>query len=714
MSASNGGQYVIGVDIGGTFTDCVVLGDSGDPVIAKAPSTPPEFEDGFIDSVRAAADQMGMSLEDLLGGAKGVHHGSTVGTNALVEGRTARVGLLTTAGHADTTFVMQAGARLMGLEPRYVSNVAAQSKPQPIVPKSLVREVDERIAFDGNAVVDLDEEACRREIESLLEEGVEAIAISFLWATANNAHERRVAEIVAELSPETFVSVSSDVVPRLGEYQRTVAAVINALIGPVTRAYLTKLGERLTACGYDGTLHIMSCTGGLTDADYVRELPLLTIGSGPVAGLIGAGGLARGSGQNGRDGGMSGLNVITADMGGTTFDVGVVRRGEPVTRATTRYGQYEYFVPTLDVRSVGAGGGSIVHFDDEIGNLRVGPRSAGAIPGPASYLRGGEEATVTDADLVLGYVNPTDFLGGDAERSMEAARAALARAGEPLGFSAEETAMAAARIVDNQMADAIRLASVHQGYDPRDYVMYAYGGAGPVHCPTLAPFLGIRKIVIPLGDLASGWSAFGIAGADALLVEESMVVLNAPFDIDRMNSVWDELEATVSAKLVSQGVAAGDVSLERSIDMKYSLQVNEVRIPAPAGRYDAAARETLIATFEAEYERLYGKDSGYAAAGFSLTLMRVSARATLTDHELRRDGAAAGSEQAEPTGERDVIWYDRGAEPLATPVYAGEGLAGGARVDGPAIVEFPDTTLVLRHEQVASIDPLGSIVVESP
>ncbi len=745
-------RYVVGVDIGGTFTDCVVLASDGRVAIGKVPSTPPHFEAGFIASIRKAAARMGIADSELYAAADGIYHGCTIGTNALVEGRTAKVGLLSTAGHGDTLAIMQGGGRLLGLDPRYVAHVAAHTKPPPLVPKQLVAEIDERIAFDGNVIVALHEERCRSEIRSLLAAGVEAFAVCFLWSIVNAANEQRAAELIREEAPGAFVSVSAEVIARKGEYPRAVATVINALIGPVTSAYLLELEGQLASLGYEGTLYIMSCTGGVITSGRARSLPLLTIGSGPVAGLIGAGTLARASSSSaggsgpagssnagGRPAGSSdagghraaGLDVLTADMGGTTFDVGVIRRGQPIARPTTRHGQYEYFVPTLDIRSIGAGGGSIIHFDRAIGSLRVGPRSAGAVPGPASYLRGGIEATVTDADLVLGYLNPEYFLGGDLSLGLAAAREALERAGQPLGFGAEQTAAAAARIVDNQMADAIRLASIQQGYDPREYVMYAYGGAGAVHGPAVARALGIPKLVVPLGDLASGWSAFGVASSDALVVQEAPIVLAAPFDHELMNAAWRELERSVSQQLEQQAIAAEDVLWERAVDIRYGLQISELTIPAPRGSYDATTAGSLVEAFELEYERLFGQGTGYAAAGFTLTSMRVSARARISELELgaarvpaageadagARAGRAARTDQEAPAerearAEREVIWYERGLEPASTPVLDGAALALDGALEGPAIVEFVDTTLVLRHAQSARVDEFGSIVIE--
>ncbi|BBZ15636.1 hydantoinase/oxoprolinase family protein [Mycobacterium branderi] len=698
--------YIIGVDVGGTFTDCVVLDPTGQIVIGKAPSTPPTFQDGFVDAVSAAARDLGLGAAELLCRAGAVLHGCTVGTNALVERRTPPVGLLTTAGHGDTLSFMQAGHRLAELDAREIARLAGHTKPAPLVPKQLIREVDERVAADGAVVVEMDDTAARRQVRELLGAGVETFAIALLWSTVNAKHERRLGELVVQEAPGAFVSLSSEVVARRGEYPRTVATVINAMIGPITSNYLKELESRLTELGYRGQLSIMSCTGGLIDVRAARERPLLTIGSGPVAGVIGAGRLARTSAVTEQ---AERPDVLTADMGGTTFDVGIIRRGRPVTRMTTRYGQYEYFVPTLDVRSVGAGGGSIVGYDNQTGSLRVGPRSAGAVPGPAAYCRGGVEATITDADLVLGLLNPSTFLGGQLELSVPAAREALERAGAPLGFSAEQTAAGAAHILDAHMADAIRMSSIQQGYDPRGCVMYCYGGAGALHCPAVARALGITTVVMPLGDLAAGWSAFGVASADAVVVRDAAVLLSSPFNPNDLEDLWSQLERNVEAELSPEVRRAGP-TYQRFVEMRYAMQVNQLTVPAPAGPCSAAALDELVAAFEQEYEQLYGRGSGYPLAGYVITSLRVAARARTTDFQLR-PGVDAPAYRAEPMDERSVIWYDSGPHPVPTPVYSGAKLTAGAAVDGPAVVEFADTVLALRDRQRAVMDRWNSLIL---
>ncbi|MFT4582079.1 MAG: N-methylhydantoinase A [Gammaproteobacteria bacterium] len=707
-------SFVIGVDIGGTFTDCIVINANAPPdhsdttrssgiVIGKAPSTPPDFHTGFIDAIRAAAVQLNLTPAELVVQAQGIYHGCTVGTNALVEHRTAKVGLLTTRGHADAIFFMRSGGRLKYLPAAEIAHVASHTKPPPLIPKQLIEEIDERVTFDGNVLVELNLKQAGEAVERLIDSGVEAIAISLVWSVANDAHEQALAKLIEAKAPELFVSISSEVIPRVGEYERTVATVVNALIGPAMGTYLEQLEKELSGLGYARSVQIMSCSGGLMDARFARSHPILTIGSGPVAGLIGAASLAAQPAAGG------GKEIITADMGGTTFDVGVVTQGKPLSRAATNYGQYEYFVPTLDVRSVGAGGGSIIAC--EAGAIRVGPRSAGARPGPACYANGGLHATVTDANLILGYLNPDYFLGGAINLDIEAARSALERAGAPLGFGAEETAAAAARIVDNQMADAIRLASVQQGNDPRGFAMYAYGGAGPVHATALARELGITTVVVPLSDFAAAWSAFGIASSDALVVTEFAIGITAPFDPTLLNDVWQQLETEATERLLNQGINAASVQLERVADMKYTAQVHQIEVSAPDGPYDERIAADLTDRFAKEYERIFGRDSGYPDAGISLTGMRVRALAQISNFSLHEQPTAK-----DPTpsakGERSIIFYESGLQRQGTPIFEGRTFRNGMQLSGPAIVEYADTTIVLRAGDSASVDNYGSVIIE--
>ena len=702
-------RYIVGVDIGGTFTDCVAIRTSEDgtpPVvkIGKSSSTPPDFQTGFIASLRTAADMHGVALEEMLANAQ-VYHGCTVGTNALVEHKTARVGLLATRGHTDTVFIMKAGNRLKFQPAIEIAHVAKQTKPEPLVPKWLCEGIDERIAFDGRVFAALNEDTSRDAIRRIVDQGVEAIAISLLWSTANDTHEKRLRELVHEIAPDIFVSISSEVSPRVGEYERTIATIVNALIGPPMRLYLEALDVDLKKFGYTRSLQIMSCAGGLIDSEHAAEVPVLSVGSGPVAGLIGAASLANAAAVGGS------RNVITADVGGTTLDIGTIFDGVPVRRPTASYGQYEYFVPTLDVRSVGAGGGSIIRTEGAM--LKVGPHSAGARPGPVCFSRGGEQPTVTDAAAVLGFFDPDYFFGGKIALDLAAAEVALARVGAPLGLDAKQTAAAALRIIDSQMADSIWLTLTQQGHDPRDFVLYGFGGGGGLHGAAIARELGARSVVIPMSNLAAGWSAFGISASDALVTEQTAIGLSSPFDPEEINRRWPILEARVTEKLDKQGVPADAIQFRRYAELRYSLQINQVAVPAEDGVYDAASVERLVGTFEAEYERLFGKGSGFAGVGFGLTGLQVHGTAKLSGlhvGDLVQQGTESASIPAKAS--REIIWYGRGGGAETTAVYDGTRLGVGFTIPGPAVIEYPDTTVVVPHGCTVRIDPTGSVVID--
>jgi N-methylhydantoinase A len=700
-------RYKLGIDIGGTFTDAIAVSSDGALTIGKSPSTPPDFEQGFANAVEAVGERMGQEPTILWDRVDEIYHGCTVGTNALVEGRTARVGLLATRGHGDNLHHMQAGGRNRRLPPEDIAHVAAHEKPAPLVLRELVAEIHERTTFDGSELVALNEEHCRVEIKRLLDLGATAFAVSFLWSVVNPAHEHRARELIREASPDAYISLSSEVGKRTGEYERTVAAVVNSLIGPEMNGYLTKLEKLLAARGHRGALYVMTCSGGVVGVNEARSVPLLTIGSGPVAGLIGAGMLSRLA----TDSETRQTNVITADVGGTTFDVGVVRRGEPLRRSTSWHNQYEYTVPTLDVRSIGAGGGSLIRYDADRRTLRVGPQSAGAVPGPAAYGRGGTVATITDANLLLGILNPNYFLGGRITLDLDAARDALAAAGEPLGFTGEETAAAALRIVDSQMADAVRLASVQRGYDPRDHVLYAFGGGGAVHAAALARQLGINRVIVPLSDFAAGWSAFGTAAADVLLVEEMPHVMTAPFDPVALNETWVELETRALDRMAHQGVPRTGVTLERIVEMRYGAQTNQIEVVSPH-EADERISEALVRAFEFEYARLFGEGTGYPAAGHVITAMRVTARAAVGDFtDLVPNSKARSAGLIPKKAERQVIFYERGPSRTTCSIYDGEAARPGMCCTGPAIIEFIDTTIVVRAQQHAFIDVRGSVII---
>jgi N-methylhydantoinase A len=695
--------FVIGIDTGGTFTDCVVIDAGGRIVTAKASSTPGDFSEGVMESLRLAGQALGLTTEALLRDTERLALGTTVGTNAMLQRRGAKVGLITTRGHRDVIHIMRGARGVPGLNNVQVLHFPESGKPDPIVPKPLIAEVSERVDCKGAVVVELNEEEAEAAIRTLVGKGVEAIAICFLWSFKHAEHERRVKRMVETLAPDVFVCCSADLIPRWGEYERTVATVLNAYLGPVMSRYLGRLETRAQEGGFRYPLQVMQCGGGVIPAAEAARRAFLTLDSGPVAGVLASQYL----------GGIIGVkHVIATDMGGTSFDVGLVWDGEPVASYQSVVHQYEYFVPRIDIRSIGSGGGSIVWIDEVSGTMRVGPISAGAQPGPACYGRGGTQPTVTDADLVLGYVDPASFLGGRLRLDPERARESFAPIATRLGLGLVETAAGAARVVEHQMADLIRKATVQKGYDPRDCVVFAYGGAGPVHAGVYARELGAQSVVVPLGGVCSLWSALGAASADLLHIYEAVDIQPSPFDPARVMARFGELEERGLAQLRADGVDPAQARLARSADVRYKGQINEVEVPVAGGRLDEAALTQLVADFHRRYETVYGHGAGFAEARVEVVTYRVRASAVspkprvVAAPEGGREPAAGARAAARP-----VYWSELG-DFDTTPVFLGERLAPGNVIAGPAIVQVPDTTIVVHPFQTARVDAYGNVLID--
>ncbi|MCW3062833.1 MAG: hydantoinase/oxoprolinase family protein [Solirubrobacterales bacterium] len=691
----------IGIDIGGTFTDCAVIGGDGHITSAKAPTTKDDPSRGFFEALELVAAERGTRLEELLAGAEHIFHGTTVGTNALLERTGARTGVLTTRGIGDSLGIMRGYGRVAGLAVEHVMRASVTARPEPLVPRSLVREIDERVDAHGEVVVELDEDAVATHARELASTGVEALAICFLWSFVNPGHERRAAEIVREATG-LYVSCSSDLVPKWGEYERLAATAINCYVGPVVDRYVGRLREGLERRGYQGRPLFLDCRGGVMTGERAVRAPLLTIDSGPAGGIVGAARLAAEDGAE---------NVICTDMGGTSFDVGLIVDGQPVPASKTIVSQYEYHVPRLDIRSVGAGGGSYVRHDPLTNTLKVGPDSAGSDPGPVCYGRGGTQATITDADVVLGYVNPEYFLAGRIELDLEAAVQAFERVGAPLGLTAVEAAAGACRIIDHRMADLIRQMTVQRGRDPREFTVYCYGGAGPVHAGGYARELGSQRVVVPLGDASSVWSAFGAAHCDLRHVAELTSMAPAPFDERWFNAQVAQVHDAAVATLVAEGAAEEEVVVSHSADIRYRGQLYELAVAIPRHPCSAADIAGLAGAFEARYEQLYGVGAGFPEAGLEVVTFRAEGVAAIERHPLERAGSRATSvapeAQAPP---RRAHWHELGGE-RSTPVYWGDRLAPGNEVEGPAIIDLPETTVVVRPGTLARVDDHGSILM---
>jgi N-methylhydantoinase A len=691
----------LGVDIGGTFTDVVVVGDDGSVTATKTSSTPPRFEEGFLTGVAKIAGLRGTTAEELLRSCEVVLHGTTVATNAVVQMRGARVGVLTTRGHRDSLPVMRSSGRAKGLPPEQMLRASRQYLPKPLAERKHIVEIDERVDAHGAVVVGLDEQQVADAVRKLVADGVDAIAICFLWSVKNPDHERRAKAIVEEVAPDVFVTSSHEASAQIGEYERFTAAALNAFLGPETKGYITRLKQGLVERGLDGPLLIMQASGGVATDATAASLPVLTIGSGPSAGITASVTLA---GRRGED------NVIATDMGGTSFDVGLVTEGKPLRAGSTIENQYEFFLPRTDIRSIGSGGGSIIWHDAATHTLKVGPESAGARPGPVCYGLGGTRPTVTDANLLLGYLNPEAFLGGEIVLDAEAAEAALAAVGEPLGMSALEVAGATRRIVEAQMADLIRQMTVEKGMDPRDFALYAYGGAGGLHVAGYLAELGCDTAVVPLGTLSTTWSAYGCATSDVMHVHERAIHLASPVDAEALEAVFAELEAAAREELSADGIPAERQVIERSVDMKYPLQIHRVEVPLPSTPIDAEAAAGLPVPFAERYEMFYGKGSAFQGAGVEVVGARIVGRGLL----LQPD--SSGSTEA-PAGtgidQRMVTWPmpDGTLEERMTQIVATHALQADSDVVGPAVITAETTTVVIPPGCAASLSEHGDLLL---
>lgn len=691
-------SYVLGVDIGGTFTDAFACRDDGRTFSAKSPSTPPDFARGMMDAIAELATGLDIPLARLLGETTSICHGTTSALNALVTGDVARVGFLTTQGHADSIRIMNAEGRHTGLSLEQRQDMPRTDKPAPLVPKRLVREIQERIDQDGRIVVPLDETGVRRAVTELLDEGAEAIAVSFLWAFRNPEHEQTVARIAEELAPGMYVGLSSVLSPRIREYSRSVTTIMSSQVAPRLRAYLEPLSDDLSAAGFSGSLLLMQGSGGAVTASDAPNQAITTVGSVLTGGIVGCVRLGEALGHE---------NVISTDMGGTTFLAGLVADGKPVVSPTMLLGQYKVNTPMVDVTTIGSGGGAVARVDN--GNLRVGPDSAGARPGPACFGEGGASPTITDANLVLGILNPDNFLGGRKQLHRDLAEKALQQhIGDQLGLTAIEAAAAVRAVADAQTADLVRRVVVGAGHDPRDFVIYAYGGSGPAHCAAYAADLGVKEIVVPLGTTASAFSAYGLAASDIVLTAESSRPGTFPLDAADVGAEFEALESGLQAALGAQRVTFATTSIDREIDVRYSMQLAEVATPVPAGTLTEEDADGIAEAFEDRYRRLFGPGSGYRDAGLQAITYRAYARGVLPQRPVLTELPRTDRDMCLPYTSRP-IWLTATDGFRDTPVYDHADLRHGDHLAGPAVVETPTTTVLVPNRTQADVDRFGNL-----
>jgi N-methylhydantoinase A len=697
--------HVIGIDVGGTFTDAVLADEHGGVVAAKAPSTPPDYSEGVLEVIASLARQLGTTAGQLLADTHHIAHGTTSSLNALVTGHVPPVGFITTRGHRDSIYIMNVEGRYLGRSPEELQNVMGQSKSHGLVPRRHAFEVTERLDRDGQVVVALSEEDARAAVRALLDDGVRAIAVSLLWSFRNPAHERRIREIVHEIDPDVFVSLSSEVSPRIREFARSATTIMSTQVGPGLRDYLSSLEDKLRQRGLAGPLLVMQSNGGAVSARQAPAAAISTVGSVLTGGIVGSVSLGRQLGHR---------NIISTDVGGTTFLVGLVVDGEPVRASTTIINHHPVNVPTLQVHAIGSGGGAIAWIDAG-GNLQVGPRSAQAVPGPACYGLGGTEPTNTDASLVLGILTERGLLGGqrglDARASREALRTRIA---EPLGLSVEDAAAAIYAIQNAQTGDLLRKVVVEAGHDPREFVLYAFGGAGPAHCAAYAAELGVGQVVVPLGPVASAFSAYGLAASSIALAAELSDPAPFPMDPVIVEKNFAHLEGQVRDGLERQeslGVRFARIELYREIDMRYSLQLAELAAPVDDGPVDEAQIAAVAERFERRYAEMYGPGSGFRQAGMQAITYRVRAVGVLPfSPELPAIGPAASPDPGPARAGRRPVRLDTGGY-VSTDIYDYARLRAGHRITGPAVIEVPTTTVVVPRGMTGTVDGFGNLII---
>ena len=695
--------YYVGIDVGGTFTDICVADQDGRISVYKTP-TMPDIGAGVLGGLDLAAQAQGLDLANFLGQVDRFGHGSTVAVNALLQRRGVRTGLITTRGFTDTLWIARMMAMTTGLPPEHYTHYRRRQRPDPLVERQLVRGVDERVDYRGEIVVGLRSEQARQVVRELLEEGIEALAVCTLWSFRNPVHERMLRDIAHELAPDLYVSVSSELVPVIKEYERMTTTVVNAYLGPVVRSYLTGMDRQLKAAGFGREFFILNSVGGVIPTEEATLKPIQLLSSGPAGGVLAAQLLAKQIGEP---------NVLTADMGGTSFDAGVIVEGEPLLQNEATVGNLNLLSPMIGIRSIGTGGGSIALSVD--GMLKVGPQSAGSYPGPACYGRGGTRPTVTDADLVLGYLNPEYFLSGRMPLDQEASREAIRmHVAEPLGFTVLEAAAGIREVADQQMADLLRQSTLERGHDPREFCLFAYGGAGPVHACAVGREAGVRSVVVPLA--APVFSAHGILAADMRIARQRSILQRSTGNADArgegldgaaLESVFLDLEREVNKAFLRYGHADGSRQyFLRSVGMRYSRQVHEITVPLDATMTEPHALDRLIAGFDRIYEHRFGKGTGSRSAVVEITNCRVQLVRMLPKVALAvrsPDGPLA------PWGRRRVY----AKEWIEIPVYRWEELPLNSQVAGPALVDAPGTTVWVDDRHTARVDQLGNLRLEA-
>ncbi|MCD4699711.1 MAG: hydantoinase/oxoprolinase family protein [Phycisphaerae bacterium] len=677
----------IGIDVGGTFTDaCLFEEETGEIRVAKVPSTPNDPSVGILDSLSLILSEAGATSEQVTYLA----HGTTVATNTLLEHSGAKVGLITTRGFRDLLeLARQVRPDLYDLQ---------VDKPEPLIRRDLRMEVDERVYADGHIERVLRRDDIRRVVRLLRDRGVEAIAVCLLYSYLLPEHEDMVKEVIRQEFPEAYVSLSHEVLPEFREYERLSTTVVNAYLTPVVSKYVANLRDKVREAGVRVNPYITQSNGGVISLDVAQRNTIRTVLSGPSTGATGGAYVARLAGF---------LDVITFDMGGTSTDVCLVEHGTPKVATQREIEGYPIKTPMIDIHTVGAGGGSIAWIDPG-GLLKVGPRSAGARPGPACYGHGGQEATVTDAHVLLGTLNPDYLLGGRMKIDAGKARAAIGKLAVRLGMEEIEVAHGIIRVVVSNMVRAVRFISIQRGYDVRDFTLVAFGGAGPLHACWLARELGIPRVLVP--ESPGILCAFGLLATDVKSdYTKTEIVAADGADVNKVNRIFQELESRGAEWLAKEGITESNRLLRRSVDMRYVGQNYELTVPVREGDLQSEGFQDLVRYFYSRHEQEYGYHSETEST--QLVTFRVEAVGVVPKAELRSSPMKVDDPSVAERGTRRVCLGDVGKRYVECPIYDRSRLVPGNRLQGPAIVEQLDSTVVILSGQTATMDQYRNIVI---
>lgn len=684
--------YKLGIDVGGTFTDFVAMReDDGTMFKGKVPTRPHDEATSVLEAVKSVAEHYDEDPADVLKRTSTIVLGTTVVTNTMLEYNGVKTGLICTKGFRDIV-ELRRGYR----ESLFDLSLPA---PHPLVPRRWRKGVAERIDSEGDIIEPLDEQEVREVVRELRADGVESIAVCLLFSFVNDIHEQRIREIIQNEYPDCFVCLSSEVLPQIREFERVSTTIVNAYTSPKLKNYLSRLESRLVDEGFSGALHVMHSNGGVMDLRYASDHGVDAVLSGPSGGVVAAMRLGEQSGYR---------HIMTADMGGTSYDVCLIHDGKPEVGVDQWLSRYRIAIPLLDIHTVGAGGGSIAWVDSG-GALRVGPESAGAYPGPACYGRGGERPTITDANLLLGYMDPTRFLGGKMSLDRDAsARAIESHLSKPLGISMEEAAVGISRIANSAMSNALRYVSVSRGRDPRDYALMAFGGAGAISAGLQAADLGIKTILVPRN--ASVLSAYGGLLSDFKVSKiQSFVASSEHLDIDRLNDVFAKMHREAEQLLEDAG-SEGDIIVKRYLDIHYMGQVQEVIVPlrSRTRRITPVNMARALRDFHDQHEILYAfkrPDQPVEIVSLRLELVVQREKIELPSYHF------AGENAEHALVERRPVYIERLGF-VDCPIYEGSLLQPGNLISGPAVIHEPDTTIVVYDKQEVMLDQHGMYVIE--